>query len=90
MIDTNRRDAGIMNRSTGQFGYMNESLERIEMDRGFTERLEFGCREPGIDLRERLGTGTRRLEYSDTRYNREKLVDARPWNGPPDTAFSQF
>ena len=90
MIDTDRRDTRVMNRPADQLGYLREPLECVEMHRGFAERLERRCCEPGIDLRKRLRTGTRRLEYSGARYHREKLVDARPWNGPPDAAFSQF
>ena len=90
MVDANGRDSRIMNRPANQLGYYREPLERVEMDRGFAERLKRGRREPRIDLRKRLGTGTRRLEDSRARHYREKLVDARPWNGPSDTTFSQF
>lgn len=90
MIDTNRRDARVMNRPADQPGSLRKSSECVEMQRGFAERFERGRRKPGIDLRKCLRTGTRWLEDSRSCHHREKLMGAGPWNGPPGAAFGQF
>lgn len=56
----------------------------------FTDQRQARRLKPSVDLRQCLGSGRRRVEYSRVGHNREELVQARPRQRPSHTTLSEI
>ena len=89
MRDAQRRNPGVMHHRPLHPTVSKQLLQHRPMLAGLGEQLGDGRFEPGIDLVQRLGDRRRRVIDPRMAHDREKLVNARPWQPPGDAPLRQ-